>query len=478
VEIRVRVTPKNWRQVKRNVISNLQSRLRAIVIISFVTPMGIGLARFNTVEQHTTAASLGAIAPTVSAHRLIRRSLSLSDSAYADQKEPAPSVAAPAGESQETEGVIAHPITVRFFFVANFILLPVKLNNFPQPVFLMLDTGAQNFLSPEIADKLGLRITGSYLSLGAGNRLVPSGRASIETLKIGGLTLHDQRFYVVPLPFALRQGLHPEIVGGIGYQLLRKMAVYVDYEHRKLTFYGRAKPPELHSSKQVSIPLSFHRRVPVIDGRIDGIPARFQIDTGSDTTLTLFTPFVVDHDMVRSYSPRLHGFAGEGVGGRETAFFVRTHSLEIGDRIAMHGVTAELLQDFGGIGAQQEVNGNIGGAALKQFNILFDYPQHKIYLEKNSRFGRRETFNRTGLCLRITPQGLTVMSIFQGSPAAEAGIEPGDIITAINGHGAAELDAAFLGKVLQDRPGTVMRMDLLHQGAEKNVSFRLRKILN
>ncbi len=403
---------------------------------------------------------------------------SLPESTYASQEELIPPISTYFADSHETPDPIAHPITVPFFLVANFILLPVRLNNSPQPLFLMLDTGAQNFLSPEIADKLGLRTTGSYLSLGAGNRPVRSGRASVETLQIGGLTLHDQGFYIVPIPFALRHGLHPEIVGGIGYQLLRKMAVYVDYARRKLTFYAPANQPELHSSRQISIPLSFYRRVPVIEGCIDGIPARFQIDTGSDSTLTLFTPFVAEHDLIHSYSPLLHGFAGEGVGGRETAFFVRTHNLEIGDQIVMHGLTAELLQDSGGMGAEQGVSGNIGGAALKQFNILFDYPQQKIYFERNSHFGKREAFNRTGLALRITPQGLRVMSIFQDSPAAEAGIAPGDIIIAINGHANADLDATFLEKVLQGRPGRVLHVDFLHGGIEKSVAIRLRKMLN
>ncbi|HLJ27133.1 MAG TPA: aspartyl protease family protein [Candidatus Angelobacter sp.] len=440
------------------------------MITSLVVVMYIGLSRFG-LQQDPVSGSAGPIVPTVSS------SVPMQDPSSA-QGDQISSDAACVPRAHEAVDFRIRPVSVHFCLVANFILLPVKLNDTPQPFFLMLDTGAQNFLSPEIVGQLGLKVTGSYLSRGAGNRLVNTALTSVETLRIGDLTLQNQPFYVVPLPFALRHGLHPEIVGGIGYQLLRSMAVYIDYAQRTLTFYPPEIKPPRRSAGQIVVPFFFHERVPVIQGHVDGIPAQFQIDTGSDTTLTLFAPFVAHHDLVHFYSPRLHGFAGEGVGGRETAFFVRTHKLEIGDQVAMHGITAELLEDKGGIGDEQETSGNIGSAILKQFNLLFDYPRHKLYIEKNSHFGQSEVFNRTGLGLRITPLGLKVMSVFEDSPAGEAGIIPGDIIMAINGHRGADLDGAFLARVLRARPGTAMHLDLLRQGIEENVTIRLRKLLN
>lgn len=70
-----------------------------------------------------------------------------------------------------------------------------------------------------------------------------------------------------------------------------------------------------------------------------------------------------------------------------------------------------------------------------------------------------------------------VISVFHDSPAGEAGIAPGDVILAINGHPGHDLDVPFLYELLRQPPGTLLRVELLHQGVQKNVEIRLRELL-
>ncbi len=137
----------------------------------------------------------------------------------------------------------------------------------------------------------------------------------------------------------------------------------------------------------------------------------------------------------------------------------------------------ELSQDTAGATAESSIAGIVGIGILKRFNIVFDYDHSKIYLEKNRAYNHRNIFNRAGFAPRITAEGLKVISVFQNSPASEAVIAPGDVILAINGRPGQNLDVPFLYQLLRQPPGTLLHIQLLHQGVKKNVEIRLRELL-
>lgn len=194
------------------------------------------------------------------------------------------------------------------------------------------DTGAVNFVSPSLARTLGLTVKGQYTSYGMGEKSLTSGITTMSLVRIGRLAFRDQPFHVVPLPYALSHAFRPKIVGVIGYEILSRMPVRIDYVTQTLTFYD--DPSEFaHLNRRVSIPFLLYGVTPVIHGGVDGISGLFQIDTGSDSSLTLFSPFVARHDLVNTYSPRLQGFAGEGMNGPESAYFVRAHTVQISPQI-------------------------------------------------------------------------------------------------------------------------------------------------
>ena len=165
------------------------------------------------------------------------------------------------------------------------------------------------------------------------------------------------------------------------------------------------------------------------------------------------------NDFVGKYAARLYGFAGEGVGGRENAYFVRVRKFELGG-IAVPSIVTELSHDAAGATSESSVDGIAGIGLLKRFNIVLDYRDRTIYLEKNRNYNHPSIFNRAGFAPRITAEGLKVMSVFPNSPASEAGIVPGDTILAINGRPDRDLDVLFLYDVLRQRPGSRLHLIL------------------
>ncbi len=70
-----------------------------------------------------------------------------------------------------------------------------------------------------------------------------------------------------------------------------------------------------------------------------------------------------------------------------------------------------------------------------------------------------------------------MVSVFEDSPAAVAGISPGDTILAVNGHTGDQLNAPFLFDILRQPVGTIVRFTILHAGVEKSVQLQLRDLL-
>jgi regulator of sigma E protease len=64
---------------------------------------------------------------------------------------------------------------------------------------------------------------------------------------------------------------------------------------------------------------------------------------------------------------------------------------------------------------------------------------------------------------------MKVSDVTQGSPAAAAGILPGDVVTSLNGRRYTSFDD--LAAYVQDRPGTPMRLTLLRAGKTIDVSL-------
>jgi hypothetical protein len=363
--------------------------------------------------------------------------------------------------------------TMPIRLVAQTPVISASLNHQKSGGFFF-DSGAVNSITPETARQLGLEVKWGFGGVGMGNSSFQVGRTEISAIQIGGMTLRNQVFFVVALPYSATHGLQPGIVGTLGYELLKKLAVEIDYDRKTLTLSeGRSFRYTGHG---VAVPFFFRGTQPIVEGTIDGIPGTFQIDTGSDASLSLFAPFVKRNALTRRLAAHLQGFAGEGLGGPETAYFVRSQTLSIGG-IQLHHLVTELLEDSDGIGAEGEEAGNVGTGTLKQFNITFDYPHHTLYFDKNANFGRPDVFNRSGLALQIKPEGIVVASVLKNSPAEEAGIFAGDMVAAINDWTSDQITAERLFAILWQQPGTIVRLNISHLGATRDVHIKLRDIL-
>jgi S1-C subfamily serine protease len=84
-----------------------------------------------------------------------------------------------------------------------------------------------------------------------------------------------------------------------------------------------------------------------------------------------------------------------------------------------------------------EVDGSIGYQILRQFVITFDYSRGEVWFEHSFAFGTKTVQWKTGFrAVKTSGPDFRVVTVLPNSPAAAAGINVGDLITAVDGRPA------------------------------------------
>jgi len=369
----------------------------------------------------------------------------------------------------------ATSITVPFQLLNNHIYLDVKLDG-KGPFRVLCDTGGANIVTPEVAKTLGLAPQGALQGRGVGEKSEDVGLVKLATLEIGGAVLKDQVFAVFDLgPLAGAEGVPQN--GLVGYEVFKRFVARVDYEHRTLTLTLPAAFS--YHGAGVVVPFKFNQHVPQVEGALDGIAGQFDIDTGSRAGLDLLGPFVEQHGLRQRYAPKLEGVAGWGVGGPARAQFARAGSLRLGGIEIPRPVVDLTLQTKGAF-ADQYVAGNVGGALLSRFNVIFDYPRQQLIFERWAASDEPMPFDRAGLWLNLAapqegPPAFELIDVYAGSAAEKAGLRAGDRVLAVDGKSPAELPLPVLRQRLRgDPPGTAVRFIIERAGQRQELTVTLR----
>lgn len=376
----------------------------------------------------------------------------LADAAYA-QPVPDTERVAFAGTSRSSQ--------VPFELINNHIYISARIDG--APVRMMVDTGGRNLLTPAAAARLGIESTGKLAAGGAGDSKADVGLARAKQLAVGELKLADPVFYVIAIEGAAEAG--ESFDGLVGFELFERLIARVDYPARTLTLAAREgfTPP----AGAIRVPIELHDATPVAVGSIDGTAARFTIDTGARDSLTVHSPFARDHDLEARYRPAFETIMGWGVGGPARGKPVRIKQVKLGDA-AIEGVVAGLYTGAKGAFADPEVSGNIGGQLLRRFAVTFDYRGRAMYLEPGPALPR-DVFDRSGMYVRRSGDGLRVLDVVPRGPAARAGLVSEDLITAIDGKPIASRTLIEWRELLSYGPVGTRHTITVGAGAQRRV---------
>ena len=367
----------------------------------------------------------------------------------------------------------AHEVTFPFNLIANHIHAKVVING-KGPYDFIFDTGGVNLLTPELAAELGIKIEGKAEARGAGDATMEMGMAHVDSVDLGGATIKNQLFLSLALDAMFpANGVHMR--GMIGYETFRRFVTRIDYGTRTVTLID----PKSFDPKDSGTPIkiAFAGNAAIVDGSYDGIPAKFQIDTGARSALTLTGPFVAAHGLRDKAGKGVDAVDGWGVGGPSRAYTMRGGILKIGDAgIEVDHPVTGLGTDKAGAFADPTNSGNIGGGILKRFVVTFDYANNVMYLKPIAGpIADLDTYDRAGTWFNVEPEGFKVIAVTAGSPADNAGLKEGDVITRVDGKPFSDFLLPDLRMRLRDdAPGTVVTFTVLRAGKPADLRITLR----
>lgn len=363
----------------------------------------------------------------------------------------------------------AHETTVPITLVNNHIYGSVKFNG--TPITAIFDTGGLNLVTPATAEKIHLKIEGKLPISGVGEGVMEAGIGTADSIEIGTAKILNQKIITMPLDaMAHVEGI--PMPGMIGFETFRRFVTRIDYAAGKLTLIDAAAFDPKDAGAEV--PFIINGRIPQVKGSVEGVPAVFDIDTGSRSELTVNKPFG-KRNALRETHKGVDAVTGWGVGGASTGYAMKLKNISLGP-VSVTDVVADLSdQDKGAFGGDDS-NGNIGSGLLKRFIVTFDYTHQKMYLKPQSLpVTDIGTYDRAGMWINKSADGFEIVAVTKASPAEDAGLAKGDHITAIDGKSAADMSLADTRKRLRnDAPGTKISLSRLRDGKTQNVTVTLK----
>ncbi|MGE0482120.1 MAG: aspartyl protease family protein [Phycisphaerae bacterium] len=357
----------------------------------------------------------------------------------------------PDGRPERTE--LGAPQRVPFSLDRGKIVVEARVNG-RGPFPFVLDTGAgANILNQDLADELGLETTGKTK---VGDPTNPES-ISATIVRLDSIQLGDARFEGLRALAWDRGALYgganaPR--GILGYPLFAKCLLTLDYGAQRIEL-TRGELPKADGVGVIDYRIE-HGGIPTFEIKIAGQRVPAHLDSGAMSGLSV----------PNEWEPRFPVSGPVAVVGR-----ARTASKEYGIR----GATLDGALEIGGqrldapeirfSGALRTAN--IGTELLRLFRVTLDSANQRVRFERvapGATTAPVASKPRLGVTLErrqeTTGTTIVVHDVVAETPAARAGIKPGDIVLRIAGRPAAEVE------------GDVLRQEL---GKAESIEFELRR---
>ncbi len=339
------------------------------------------------------------------------------------------------------------------------------------PFTFIFDTGGHNLLTPDTAKRLDVKMVGKMPGHGVGDKVEDIGIAKLDTVKVGGVTLEKQTFFVLDFAGAGTEGVPME--GMIGFEGFRRFVTQIDYANGTMTLMvpGAFDPKDAGTA----IPFEMNEQIPQIKGSFEGVAGLLDIDTGARDEVTLTAPFAAKEGLRAKHPKGVEAVDGWGVGGPARGYVTRGGELMLGS-VKVPSVVASLSLQEKGSFSDASYAANIGGGILKRFVVTFDYDHRIMYLKPTSApLADVGTFDRSGMWVNGHKDGLEVMDVTKGGAAEAAGLKVGDIITGIDGKAATATPVYAVRKAWRNEAaGTVVRLKIGSGKAARKVRLTLK----
>ncbi|MEZ2441646.1 aspartyl protease family protein [Chitinophaga sp. RCC_12] len=354
---------------------------------------------------------------------------------------------AAAGISMSTQAGNATPendstrdavLLTRFHFKQYYggvVVIQALVSNYPDTLQFILDTGSAGIsLDTTTCLRLGISMEPSDRIIKGLGSSKPVSFARRHSLKLPGLKVDSLDFHINDYEL-ISQVYGIQVDGIIGYSLLSRYIVTIDYDTEEIIIYSKGKYTYPRGGQLLRPSLT---QIPLISAPLKNavrtITNRYYFDTGAGMCLLLSSQFVNDSSVLQGKKRRTKKIIqteAQGLGGKMTMSLTTVNEFRIGN-YSFRNVPTYVFDDKSNVTAYPFLGGMIGNDLLRRFNITLNYSKKEIYMLPNTHFRDMFDYSYTGLIIYLIDGKVEVTDIIKGSPAEKAGFRTGDIIMGIN----------------------------------------------
>ena len=275
----------------------------------------------------------------------------------------------------------ASGFATRFVLTNDHILIPATLNG-KGPFTFLLDTGANaNILLSSVAQQIGAPLGPPTTMNGFGAANSNAQQTQPVSIAINNAPQPNQGFLILDSALQVAKTALP-LQGLLGLPLLQHQVVFLDFAHQGIATFSaqlpRSRWPTFTGQQSVHFTLD-DTGIALIPMTINGVTGNFQLDTGSNVGIILYSQFALAHPGAFSGGISTLNFGGTQIGGAVQMSMINHAAVAIG---TMNGIAAPVYISGSTPPSAQgkEIAGNIGVAFLKQFEVLIDYPDALLTL--------------------------------------------------------------------------------------------------
>jgi hypothetical protein len=346
-------------------------------------------------------------------------------------------------------------------FIQNVAFFPMRLNG-SKPSLFAVDTSATvTSIDPSRAAEIGITPNQGYWLVFLGGA-IPFGS----------------------VPAAARDDFATQIgrpyEGTLGVDFLSAVVAELDFGRETARIFD----PSVYkySGKGTVFPLRLSNGMPVIrvkfvSPRGKEVEADFAVDTSMLAGIVISEKFAGARKLVSSRAKPAKGYDPQLTGGEGVSLF-RLGNFQIGHFTAPD-IVAEFSHSKLADAGDPKLAGVIGGAMLRRFSVVLDYPHQQIIFEMNSHFKDYDEEDKSGIAVVAKGPGLKtfeIVNVEPGTPGAEAGIQKGDVIAGVDDEAAADMTLASIRNLFR-QVGHTYKLLLQRGDQTKQVSVQMRRLL-
>lgn len=373
-------------------------------------------------------------------------------------------------------------VEFRYELQQGFMIVEVLLENVI-PLRMIFDTGAENTIlfDRELADAIGASYEREILITGSDLDTVITANISRKIkLKLERCTAVNRDIIVIKNNnFLLREKLGIDVNGIIGGSFFSNLIVHVDSGKRKIHFYRpNTFDKDLSEYNKLEVDIISSKpylNCQVATATITPINVKLLLDTGAALPFLLHTN--TDTNLVLPQRTML-GTVGFGLSGPIRGVMGKSDFLRFGDYNYENIITS--FQDIyfsNNSGRGLIRNGILGNLLLRRFSYYIDYTKGLLYIKGGKKYNKEFDYDKSGLSVVSFGEQLRqfmISLVIDGSPAAEAGLQPGDILLRINGRSSSNLSLETITSLMSLKEGKKIKLRILREGNYLKKQFKLK----